>query len=53
MLSGFQIPEWCRFSPGFCEEMTEGDAARDDYYVEALVAASLMPSIGAQVGMSL
>jgi hypothetical protein len=30
--------------------MTQGKPAADDSYVEALVPASLMPSIGAQVG---
>jgi hypothetical protein len=52
VLSGYAVPEWCKFAPRFCDEGEQAYGA-DGYYIDALVPASLVSSIGAEVGTPL
>ena len=54
VLSGYVRPLWCDYSPGFCESIDKiVPNTRSDLYFDALVPASLQPSIGAEVGTPL
>ncbi len=55
-LSGYILPEWCQYSPEFCnhfEEYVDEKDTASDIYLDALVPASLHHSIGAEVGTPL
>ena len=53
VLSGYALPEWCAFSPGFCDVLEVSRRNSEHLYVDALVPASLRSVIGAEVGTPL
>jgi ABC-type antimicrobial peptide transport system permease subunit len=54
ILSGYSRPSWCEYSPGFCDIVDSmAPTTSSDVYFDALVPASLQPSIGAEVGTPL
>lgn len=52
-LSGYALPEWCAFSPGFCDVLEASKENAEHSFVDALVPASLRLAIGAEVGTPL